>query len=504
MTAERLRHTLNGDQGRLIVHHLAFIGIYTLYGYQVCPFLDTLKLAEIMIPTAIAAGLHFAARSVWVKRARRLPITARNGSIFRADFALFVIVGLLLGAFNFAVFGFPAGSGAKVIFGFGIFGLYIALDLALRRDIVIAKDLRAQGESFPMDDQFMPYQTKFMLFSGMNIAIVGIVSLMVAMKDLIWAQNTALDETSVQLYAFLNMAAVVGVLCGYIVLVVRQYSRKIDFSLTEETTVLQAVREGALDARVGVLSNDEFGHLAHLTNHMIDRLQSSMKEISQSQGAIIRALVDLAAKRDNETGLHLKRTQTYVRVIAEAMRRSGDGTPQLDDGFIAMLERAAPLHDIGKVGIPDAVLQKPGRLTAEEFAVMRNHAAIGADALREADRMLGGSPFIRMALEIAESHHERWDGAGYPHGLREEEIPLAARIMAVSDVYDAVRSKRVYKPAMPHDEAVGIIRDGAGTQFDPLVVAAFLQVEGEIAGISEQLSDDDPVETTVTTASVAA
>ncbi len=197
-------------------------------------------------------------------------------------------------------------------------------------------------------------------------------------------------------------------------------------------------------------------------------------ETIRSRNTLIFALAKLAESRDSDTGEHLERIAAYSRVLAEQLRV---GLPGLTDQWILNLQLASSLHDIGKVGIPDGVLLKPGKLTPDERRVMERHPAIGAEALdailaRQADDTL-----LRMARNIAASHHERWDGTGYPAGLRGEQIPLEARIVSVADVYDALTSRRVYKPALDHGEALRIITSGQGTQFDPRVVTAMIECE---------------------------
>lgn len=187
-----------------------------------------------------------------------------------------------------------------------------------------------------------------------------------------------------------------------------------------------------------------------------------------------RALAHLAELRDPETGNHILRTQGYVHELAEELRRRASYTGELDDHMIELLSESAPLHDIGKVGIPDSILLKPGPLTPEEWKVMRTHTTLGAHAIEAAEHDIGHSvDFLTIAHQIALSHHERWDGAGYPQGLAGEQIPLAARIMAVADVFDALISPRVYKRALGADEAFRIIVGDAGTRFDPAIVEAF-------------------------------
>jgi putative two-component system response regulator len=168
-----------------------------------------------------------------------------------------------------------------------------------------------------------------------------------------------------------------------------------------------------------------------------------------------------------------------------------DDTPENLTVMGALLRKSAPLHDIGKVGVPDAILLKPGRLTPDEFAVMKTHTTLGYEAIRKAENLLGDADasFLRLAREIAHTHQEKWDGSGYPQGLRGAAIPLSGRLMAVADVYDALTSRRVYKDAMPHADAVRIIRDGRGTHFDPALVDTFLTIHPRFAGIAAELAD---------------
>lgn len=204
----------------------------------------------------------------------------------------------------------------------------------------------------------------------------------------------------------------------------------------------------------------------------------------------IRALAHLAEARDPETGNHILRTQSYVRALALMLREHPRFCAILDARTIDLLTKSAPLHDIGKVGIPDSILQKPGPLTPQEWVVMRTHARLGSDAIERAEADVKQPvAFLSLAKEIAHWHHERWDGSGYPDGLRGEAIPFSARLMAVADVFDALISARVYKPAMSYDAAREIIREGSGSHFDPDIVAAFLSGFGAITAIADQYQD---------------
>ena len=215
-------------------------------------------------------------------------------------------------------------------------------------------------------------------------------------------------------------------------------------------------------------------------------------EIQDLQDAMVLSMASLAETRDNETGNHLRRTQHYVKRLAEQLRRNPRHAATLDDRCIDLLFKSAPLHDIGKVGIPDSILLKPARLDPDEFEIMKTHTTLGRDAIVHAEQALGREvPFLRFAKEIALSHQEKWDGSGYPEGLAGEAIPLSARLMALADVYDALISKRVYKPAFSHQDSVRMILEGTGTHFDPDVVEAFKAVQEDFHGIAARFSDED-------------
>lgn len=219
------------------------------------------------------------------------------------------------------------------------------------------------------------------------------------------------------------------------------------------------------------------------------------EELLQAQELTLHSLASLAETRDNETGNHLIRTQEYVRELAEYLSRASCAYAEFQNPEnVVFLYKSAPLHDIGKVGIPDRILLKPARLTHAEFEVMKRHTRYGRDALLRAEERLGSrlsAPYFQFARDVVYAHHEQWSGRGYPLGLAGEEIPLAGRLMALADVYDALRSERVYKPAFSHQKARGIILAGRGTHFDPRVVDAFLALEDRFIEIAKQYADSE-------------
>jgi putative two-component system response regulator len=223
-----------------------------------------------------------------------------------------------------------------------------------------------------------------------------------------------------------------------------------------------------------------------------DEVARRSRELAAIQDVTILAMASLAETRDNETGNHIRRTQHYVKVLAEHLRNHPRFAELLTDSYIATLFKSAPLHDIGKVGIPDRILLKPGRFEPHEFEIMKNHCKLGRDAIQQAEDQLGLKvDFLTLAKEIAYGHQEKWDGSGYPQGLKGDAIPVCARLMAVADVYDALISRRVYKDGMPHEKAVQIIVDGRGKHFDPDMVDAFLVVLDRFQEIAHRFHDSD-------------
>jgi putative two-component system response regulator len=216
------------------------------------------------------------------------------------------------------------------------------------------------------------------------------------------------------------------------------------------------------------------------------------REVMAIQDVTILAMASLAETRDSETGHHIRRTQFYVKALAEKLRGHPRFAWFLTDANINMLFKSAPLHDIGKVGISDRILLKPGRLDPHEFEIMKTHTTLGHDAIEHAEKLLGTNvEFLSCAKTIALSHQEKWDGSGYPQGLAGDDIPIAARLMAVADVYDALISRRVYKQAVSHEKAVRIMIENRGTHFDADMIDAFVEIQNEFRAIAQRFADSD-------------
>ncbi len=226
-------------------------------------------------------------------------------------------------------------------------------------------------------------------------------------------------------------------------------------------------------------------------DHLEDLVKERTRELELTQEVTIESMGTLAEYRDPETGGHIKRTQYYVKALAEHLQSHPKFKDFLTDSVVDLLYKSAPLHDIGKVGVTDNILLKPGKLTDEEFDEMKKHAAFGREVIAAQVKKLGENSFLRYARELAGSHHEKWNGFGYPDRLAGDDIPIEGRLMAVADVYDALISKRCYKAPFTHEKAVAIITEGRGSHFDPDMVDAFLELEDDFRQIGYDYADFD-------------
>lgn len=224
----------------------------------------------------------------------------------------------------------------------------------------------------------------------------------------------------------------------------------------------------------------------HYQNNLEEMVSSQVDTITRIQNEVITGIANLIESRDGSTGLHVKNTQNYVRILTKELRRRGMYPDILDKEYENNTIKASVLHDIGKIKIPDAILLKPGRLDDDEFTIMKTHAALGGEIIDKIIANVEDEKYIEIARQIARSHHERWDGNGYPDRIAGEDIPLCARIMAIADVFDALYQERCYKPPIrPISKVLGILEENSGTQFDPNLLEVFLELKDEIEEVSE-------------------
>ncbi|BEP28566.1 HD-GYP domain-containing protein [Helicovermis profundi] len=229
--------------------------------------------------------------------------------------------------------------------------------------------------------------------------------------------------------------------------------------------------------------------LKKLRDNLQDEVNSKIDEIIGIQNTLVETMCDLVEYRDSETGLHIKRTQIYAKLLALDLKKNGYYIETLTDDYIRELNKSTPLHDIGKIGISDTILLKPARLTDDEFKIMKTHTIIGYEIMESTKNKFTCKSYLDLAKDIAISHHEKWNGKGYPYGLKKSNIPLAGRIVAVVDVYDALVSKRIYKEPMTHVKAVSIIETESGESFDPIIVKSFLNIANDFEKVNIKYKD---------------
>ncbi len=463
-----------------------------VYGIQVCPFIETLTPWQVTIPIAIALSIQYGIRwwltRAWIETARLKQRVARSiwleGGLFLGS-----AVGLM--TYNYLVHDFPLDSGLKVLVGFTALGFLAAIDLALEQERTVADIVSARGKDLALDEKFLPARRKVVFLSSTSLVMLVAIFMLLVNKDLDWMVRvgTTVSLNDARISILKEFVFVLAVILPHMLNIIHSYASNLNRALSAQNAVLAEVATGNYNCHVPVVCNDEYGRMARGTNVMVDRIAEHIDELDRTRDATIHSLASLAETRDNETGAHLLRTQRYVRTLAIALRDHTRFSQNLTDGFIDLLFKSAPLHDIGKVGIPDAILLKPDKLTDDEFKIMKTHAQLGADALVVAEKELGENSFLRLSREIAVSHHEKWDGSGYPRGLKGDQIPVSGRLMAIADVYDALISARVYKPAFPHEKAIEIIKKGRGHHFDPDMVDALLQLETEFREIARTYAD---------------
>lgn len=374
------------------------------------------------------------------------------------------------------------------------------------------------GEVIPFDEAFLPYVDDLLagepiepIVSNDSYGYLLTIYQPLYDKEGNCTCYVAVDISMEQLaqdgYAFLIrvlvlFAAFLIVICG-IVLWLAEYSIIMpvnsmakaagSFAFDSESSREEGLEQlHRLDIRTGDEVENLYRTVTKMSEDTVQFIADSAEKaatIERMQDNLIMVMADLVESRDQHTGDHVRKTAAYTRVIMDEMRREGMYPDILTDEFVDNVVKSAPLHDVGKITVSDSILNKPGRLTDEEFHIMQGHTVAGQHILEDATGAMSDTGYLAEAQRLATYHHEKWNGAGYPHGLAGEEIPLSARIMAVADVFDALVSERSYKKGMPIEAALEIIRDDAGTHFDPQVAQAFLNAEDEVRRIAAQHGD---------------
>ncbi len=370
-------------------HFLTAVAVFCIYGIHVCPFLESLSVLELTLPVVfvmlvvylvvkrLAPGMSFSQGDECV----------RSAQYWQWVFCAFVAASIALVIYNSLSYDYPIDSALKVLLGLSTLGFFIATDLTLIFEREQAQRLGAMGVHLTPPTQFMPMTRKFTLFAGINALCMAGVIFLVVQKDLLWllgdGQSVTLEQA--RWVILFEVAFVAVVVLGYTIKVIRSYSSNLAFFFNNENHALKKVAQGDLTVRTPVASQDEFGVMAHHTNLMIQDLQQATEEVKQTRDVAILGLSSLAEARDNETGAHILRTQYYVKALAEYLSSQPGFAEYLDQQTIELMHKSAPLHDVGKVGIPDAILLKPGKLTDDEFAIMKQHPEIGAQAIANAE-----------------------------------------------------------------------------------------------------------------------
>ncbi|MDD1783731.1 HD domain-containing protein [Enterovibrio sp. ZSDZ35] len=477
LAENRLRFTPT----RGVLHYAIGVIIFTLYGARVCPFLDTLPPTVLFIQTATLFIVLFFIRQLnHAAKHKEMSLTSSIG--------FFTFAGICLAAWYNALYSFPLDSNLKVIFGFTLLGIVISLDLSISS---LRHEAPKTSDTLIKPENVVPLAKQAGLGAMLLVIMVTVLLGLVVTKDLLWlVEHTEHKPAIADIDSILKEFVYVSfIVLAYIAVITQNGIALIHQQLQKQIQSMTLASNGDFSGQLPSNHTGELGVVAYYTNVMLRELQTSYDEINKARDATIIGLSTLAEVRDNETGAHILRTQCYVKALAEQLRKTPKYADYLSDATIDLLYKSAPLHDVGKVGIPDAILLKPGKLTDDEFEIMKMHAQLGADALSITEKNADGIAFLRFAKEIAATHHEKWDGSGYPQGLVGEDIPLSGRLMALADVYDALISKRVYKPAFSHEKAKSIILEGNGTHFDPAVVEAFLVCEKEFTEIADRYRD---------------
>ncbi|MCZ8183961.1 MAG: HD domain-containing protein [Beijerinckiaceae bacterium] len=476
---------LSGDPGaaRSAVHHALSSIFITIYGYSVCNFINGLAVsiwAATLVPVLLG---QWALRCIVAEQVSSRPTEMRPKLAFAGELSVFVAGGAVIGIVNTVFHGFPAGSGLKAMLGFVTIGIFAGVDQAF-----VQTRIRFEEGGMPSfsGKPRSPFAVRLGLsFSLVAALIIGVITLLV----LRGIEDGTVNNAEGFRRLAIEFAFVFAIISCYVANSARGAEKLLAKAVSEQVQTLGDAREGRARRRARIGTQDEIGFVSAEINYLLDELDRAHDMTTRTNDAIMKALIGLAGARDNETGEHLQRTQRYVGSLCSQLAQHPEYSAVLTPSAIADIVSAAPLHDIGKVAVSDAILHKPGRLTPEEYEVMKTHVGHGLAVIDKVIADVGVTPYLAVARDVIAGHHEHWNGAGYPFGLKGPDIPLAGRVMALADVYDALRSERIYKPAMPHAEARKILIDGAGTQFDPQVVAAFLMVEPQFERIATKFAD---------------
>ncbi|MBT3416242.1 MAG: HD domain-containing protein [Nitrospina sp.] len=463
---------------RVTVHYIFSIVALAFYGEKVCPLLETIGKLEWSLRLVVVFTVLFLIRPLLVKSIVLKTVWQKQSQFqFLLELALFVVGALALGWYNSFENDASLGNNAKVYLGCTMFGFFIACDMALERQKLIAEDPDLVTGNIESAKVTFPITAKLTAVAVFSLIFMTSIMFLVFLKDLYWFIDLGQDNYGQGSFFFLQELLFVGsVILAEMVNLIVSFCRNLKQFFHNQNASMEAVSNGNLDQHVMISSQDEFSVMGHYTNWMIEMLKKRNRELEKARREIVVRLGRAAEYRDNETGMHVIRMSNYSAALARAAK--------LPEEQCDLILQASPMHDVGKIGIRDSILLKPGKLDDEEWVNMKTHVNIGVSILSGGD-----SQIIQLAQEIAATHHEKYDGTGYPNGLKGEGISIAGRIVPVCDVFDALTSVRPYKEAWTVEDAIELLKREKGKHFDPDLVDKFISILPEILEIRARYSE---------------
>jgi response regulator RpfG family c-di-GMP phosphodiesterase len=463
---------------RIFIHYLFAVTALAFYGEKVCPLLESLGVLEWSIRLTTVFAILFLIRPLLIKwLVLKLDWKRQAQSQFFVEWSLFLVGAGALGYYNSYENYFDFLSGMKVFLGCATFGFFAAADMALERQKIISETPGLVDWKSYTAKSIFPITAKLTSVAVFSLLFMSLILFLVFLKDLYWLLDLDQEGFESGKDKFLRELLFVGiVILGELINLICSFCRNLKHFFYKQNSSMEAVANGNLDQPVQITSQDEFGVMGCHTNLMIEILKERNRQLEKTRQEIIQRLGRAAEYRDNETGMHVVRMSHFSEALAKKANLSKE---QCD-----LILQASPMHDVGKIGIPDNVLLKPGKLEGEEWTKMQTHVEVGASILSGSD-----SKLMQLAEEIAITHHEKYDGTGYPNGLKGEEISIEGRIVPICDVFDALTSVRPYKKAWTVEDAIELIKKEKGKHFDPGLVDKFVSILPEILEIRERYSE---------------
>ena len=463
---------------RITTHYIFSIIILAIYGERVCPIIESIGQLDWTIRLSIVFTVLFCIRPLLVKWiVLKTEWQKQPQRQFLLEGSLFLIGASLLAWYNSYENYADIVSNAKVFLGCTTFGFFTACDMALERQKLITNSKSLVDYNVESAKVAFPITAKLTAVAVFSLIFMTSIMFLVFLKDLYWFIDLEQDNYGQGSLSFLKELLFLGsVILAEMINLIISFCRNLKQFFQNQNASMEAVSKGNLDQHVTISSQDEFSVMGRYTNWMIEMLKKRNRELEKARREIVVRLGRAAEYRDNETGMHVIRMSNYSAALARAT--------QLPEEQCDLILQASPMHDVGKIGIRDNILLKPGKLEGDERVNMKTHVEIGVSILSGGD-----SKIIQLAQEIAATHHEKYDGTGYPNGLKGEEISIPGRIVPICDVFDALTSVRPYKKAWTVEDAVDLLKQEKGKHFDPDLVDRFISILPEILEIRERYSE---------------